>query len=51
LGKNLYDKIIAHIKLLESDYFGLQFTDTYHVKVGLLKDNIFIMYINLLAMA
>ncbi|CAF3840136.1 unnamed protein product [Rotaria sordida] len=32
LGKNLYDKVIAHTKLVESDYFGLQFIDTHNVK-------------------
>lgn len=32
LGKNLYDKVIAHTKLVEPDYFGLQFTDTHNVK-------------------
>ncbi|CAF4038256.1 unnamed protein product [Rotaria sp. Silwood2] len=31
LGKNLYDKVIAHTKLVESAYFGLQFTDTHNV--------------------
>ncbi|CAF3369733.1 unnamed protein product [Rotaria socialis] len=32
LGKSLYDKVIAHTKLVEPDYFGLQFTDTHNVK-------------------
>ncbi|UJR20736.1 hypothetical protein I4U23_023855 [Adineta vaga] len=32
LGKNLYDKIIAHRKLVEPDYFGLQFIDTHNIK-------------------
>ncbi|CAF0793229.1 unnamed protein product [Adineta ricciae] len=32
LGKNLYEKIIAHRKLVEPDYFGLQFIDTHNVK-------------------
>ncbi|CAF0878138.1 unnamed protein product [Rotaria sp. Silwood1] len=32
LGKSLYDKVIAHTKLVESDYFGLQFIDTHNVK-------------------
>ena len=34
LGKSLYEKVIAHSKLVEPDYFGLQFTDTHNVKVG-----------------
>ncbi|CAF2745638.1 unnamed protein product [Rotaria sp. Silwood2] len=32
VGKSLYDKVIAHTKLVEPDYFGLQFTDTHNVK-------------------
>ncbi|CAF3776005.1 unnamed protein product [Rotaria magnacalcarata] len=32
LGKDLYDKVIIHTKLIESDYFGLQFTDTHNVE-------------------
>lgn len=32
LGKSLYEKVIAHTKLVEPDYFGLQFTDTHNVK-------------------
>lgn len=32
LGKVLYDKVIAHTKLIEPDYFALQFTDTHNVK-------------------
>ncbi|CAF1650762.1 unnamed protein product [Adineta ricciae] len=32
LGKCLYDRVIAHTKLIEPDYFGLQFTDTHNVK-------------------
>ncbi|CAF2403463.1 unnamed protein product [Rotaria sp. Silwood2] len=38
LGKNLYDKVIAHTKLVESAYFGLQFTDTHNVTVAELGD-------------
>jgi hypothetical protein len=38
LGKNLYNKIIAHTKLLEPDYFALQFIDTHNVKVGYKKN-------------
>ncbi|CAF0749906.1 unnamed protein product [Adineta steineri] len=32
VGKLLYDKVITHTKLVEADYFGLQFTDTHNVK-------------------
>ncbi|CAF4497339.1 unnamed protein product [Rotaria socialis] len=32
LGRDLYDKVIIHTKLIESDYFGLQFTDTHNVE-------------------
>lgn len=32
-GQDLFDQIMYHIDLVESDYFGMQFMDTEHVSV------------------
>ena len=34
LGEELYEKVFYHLDLVETDYFGLQFTDVTNVTVG-----------------
>jgi len=33
LGQELYEKVFYHLDLIETDYFGLQFTDVTNVTV------------------
>lgn len=35
MGSVLYEKVLYHLDLVETDYFGLQFSDTSNVNVSL----------------
>ena len=37
LGSALYEKIFYHLDLIETDYFGLQFTDSANVNVSIVN--------------
>jgi len=34
MGSVLYEKVLYHLDLVETDYFGLQFSDTSNVNVS-----------------
>jgi len=34
MGSVLYEKLLYHLDLVETDYFGLQFSDTSNVNVS-----------------
>jgi len=34
MGSVLYEKVFSHIDVIETEYFGLQFTDEYNVNVS-----------------
>lgn len=40
-GQDLFDQIMYHIDLVETDYFGLQFMDTEQVSVSKTQDTYF----------
>ena len=37
MGSLLYEKVLYHLDLVETDYFGLQFSDTSNVNVSQLS--------------
>jgi FERM/RhoGEF/pleckstrin domain protein 2 len=45
MGQALFDEVCRHLNLLESDYFGLEFIDSYGNRVSM-KEQYFYLYLN-----